>query len=323
MHCHWVPPEPAQTLRERRQPPYITRGGIGEQLVLPDETLSYSPAYENLDLRREQAVAHGIIRQVISLPSLFGIDALPISDAAPMISAFNTGLSAQVAHAPDHYAGLAALPLADMSAALRELDRAAALGLSGIILPDAGFQTAEKADAFTPLLAQAQAHGLCVFVHPGNLPQQADAPPLPGREPDNANQRHISLSVQARLGQAMTTFLMTDLLDRFPRLNVFVANLGGTLPFVLERMITVAETRGLPVPDPLRFDGRLAVDTASFGPNALSLAIQTFGARNVIFGTDDPVFAARVVLDGLDALSLTTAERDAILYGNALRFLGG
>ena len=316
MHCHWLPPALAQTLRTRHQPPYIT----GEQLVLRDEVLAYSPSYEDLALRQKQAAAAGIGLQVLSLPSLFGIDALPLADAARMTAAFNTALAAQIITAPDRLAGLAALPMADIRAATDELDRAAKLGLSGFILPDAGLQSLDHAKPLYPLFARAEECGMVIFIHPGALPGHADA--AKASPSDNANQRHISLAVQAQLGQAMTTLLMTDLLDHFPKLKLYVANLGGTLPFVLERMATVATTRGLDLPDAMRFDGRLAVDTASFGPHALDLAIKTLGPRNVVFGTDDPVFPTDVVIQALNTLPLMPVDRDAILHGNATRLLG-
>ena len=76
-------------------------------------------------------------------------------------------------------------------------------------------------------------------------------------------------------------------------LSVQVANLGGGVPFYLERLRAVAAAEPAEAPDKYRFDmRRIVVDTASFGRLGIGLARKALGADKVVLGTDMPVFDA-------------------------------
>ena len=65
---------------------------------------------------------------------------------------------------------------------------------------------------------------------------------------DDAWQRHIVLETQARLSEVMMTLNFSDYLNPYPAVTVQIANLGGTIPFLLERMDEVTRERpGVPL----------------------------------------------------------------------------
>ena len=122
----------------------------------------------------------------------------------------------------------------------------------------------------------------------------------------------------------MIRYRSGDVLHYRPRVlerltGVQVANLGGTVPFLVERMDEVSRSGGSELPsERMR---RCYVDTASFGPRAIELAAACFGADRLLFGTDCPIFATDRALGALAEARLDERSRELILAGNARRLL--
>lgn len=320
-HVHWLPPELADALRTRRQPPRIVGSPEGERMEVYREALPVAPALIETGLRLSFMDRQGVSRQVLSLPGLFGVDSLPAEESAPLVRLFNDALAGLMADRSSQFSGLAALPLADPAAAVEELARAMARpGFVGAILPADGFLTRRDAEVWAPLLEAANAHRAHIFIHPGPAPGAAAAdPPDHG---DNANLRHIVLHVQARLSAVTVTLTLTDFLDSFPDITVQVANLGGSVPMLVERMDHVSSRRTPDAPLPSSRMSRIYVDTSSFGPRAVALAAGTFGADRVLLGTDHPIFDTARTLNAIRASGLPAADIAGILGGNGRTLLG-
>ena len=243
----------------------------------------------DLRARRELLDRAGITWQLLSLSPLWNIDNLPPAEALPLVRAFNDDTCRAVADAPLAFAGLASLPLHDLQASCKELHRARRGGLCGVILPADAFASLHQATRLAPLLREADDLTAHLFVHPGHL----HAPSAPACKPDNWWARAIVLEAQHQLGAAMLTLCSTSLLDVFPNVSVQVANLGGAMPFYLERLRAVAAHDPDEAPDELRFDmRRIVVDTGSFGRLGIGLARKALGPDKVVLGTDMPVFDA-------------------------------
>lgn len=320
-HVHWLPPELADALRARSRPPRIVGGANGgERLEVYREALPVSPDLIETGRRRTFMDRHGVSKQVLSLPGLFGIDSLPAGESAPLVRLFNDALAALMAQHPDRFSGLAALPLADPAAAVGELARAMGLpGFVGAILPADAFLTRRDAETWAPLLEAANAHRAHIFIHPGPIPAgAASAPPDHG---DNANLRHIVLDVQARLSAVTVTLTLTDFLDSFPDIYVQVANLGGSVPMMVERMDHVSSRRTPDAPLPSSRMSRIYVDTSSFGPKSIALAAGTFGADRVLLGTDHPIFDTERTLAAIRSSGLPGSAVAGILGGNGAALL--
>jgi hypothetical protein len=90
------------------------------------------------------------------------------------------------------------------------------------------------------------------------------------------------------------TFAGSSFLDEYPAVTIQIANLGGTIPFLVERMRSVQiDQQGDSSTELAARFRRCYVDTASFGPQAVSLAIQCFGQDRVLLGTDCPISAPK------------------------------
>jgi len=321
LHTHYVSPALADALRKRSVPPRIETLPDGtERFHLPVGLLKFGPEYIDMDARIAFMDGLGIKKQMLSFPGLFGVDSLALSEAEPLLLPFNDDLAALCRRLPDRFCGLAALPFADMERAVAEYVRARTkLGLIGAILPVNGFLSIAEAQKFAPIFKAAQDYGGHLFIHPGRRPDQVPAdpgkaPPFPF--PDTMLPRQ-ALSVQHDVANCMATLLFSELLDPYPDVSIHVANLGGTLPMVVERMDHVIKLRTDGEPLPSSRLRRVHVDCSSLGPRSIEIAVAMYGADRIVFGTDCPIFRTDWSLEAVRGANISDEDRARILYRNA------
>ena len=118
---------------------------------------------------------------------------------------------------------------------LAEFERTMALpGMVGAMLAGDGFLSLKRAERFRPILEAADRYGAIMLVHYGKIAN--DPEPIKVDSSDNGHPRVGTLDMQARLSQNMITFCLTDFLKSFPNVTVLSHNLGGNIPFEIERM---------------------------------------------------------------------------------------
>jgi len=323
LHTHYLPEPVAEMMRARTQAPFISKGDDGETFHMPNGTLAIDAGYFDMEARLEFMDAGGVAAQMLSLAGLFGADSLPAEEALPICRAFNDNVSELSRGNRSRFAGLAALPFADMDAAVAEYERARTeLGLIGAVLPNNFFLSLDWAQKIAPVMAAANRLGGHIFIHPGPRPdQRADL--APGHTPnvrDNPLAR-AALDVQSMVGHAMVTLLFTDYLDAYPDLSLHVANLGGTLPDVIERIDHLFVTRSPDASLPSSMARRVHVDCSSLGPRAIEIAVSLFGPEHIVFGTDCPIFRTDWTFQAIDNAQISEAEKEGIRTTNAARLL--
>jgi predicted TIM-barrel fold metal-dependent hydrolase len=96
--------------------------------------------------------------------------------------------------------------------------------------------------------------------------------------------------------------------QRWPDLPVVFAILAGGGPFQLERL----QSRGV---DPrLALRPNLYFETASYGPHAIELCLDTAGVDQLLYGSDAPVIDSRPTLQAVRGFGQAIA--DALCRGN-------
>jgi predicted TIM-barrel fold metal-dependent hydrolase len=290
---------------------------------MPHGTLAFSSDYVDMAARGEFMAEFGITRQVLSFPGLFGLDSLAVDECFPLIQLFNDDVARWSKAHPEQFSGLAALPMADIDLAVSEYKRARHdLGLIGAILPNNTFVSNAHAARLAPIFDVAQDIGGRLFIHLGRRPDEVPAVYNPAAAPrlDHAMQRQ-ALQWQNHVAQCMVTLLFGDFLDPYPDVSLHVANLGGTLPMVIEHMDNVVLTRTPGAPLPSSRANRVHVDCSSLGPRALEIAVAVYGADRMVFGSDCPIFSTETAKATVANARISEADRQAIRSGNAATLL--
>jgi len=177
--------------------------------------------------------------------------------------------------------------------------------------------------AFDPFFAELDRRGAVLFLHPVG----AGAGP-------NTEQYGLTWMIGAPVEDTVAALrlVLSGLTTRYPRVRIIVPHLGGTLPFLFQRLDDAAERHRasardeLPIEDPPSdLIRRLWFDTVNQYPAALRCACEAFGADRLMLGTDFPYLAGPKFLGCVTYVQQSgLADQDvrAILDGNAEELLG-
>src|SRR4029434_9323525 len=242
----------------------------------------------------------------------------PLESSLSLCRLFNDSVSRLCQEHEGRFAAYASLPLVDISAAAVEFDRALRLpGIVGTQVPGNAFLTRKDAEAMRPLLEVANRHRAIIFIHHG--PRPGDRYPRVASDVDNARRRNGTLDMQASLSSVMVTLCLTDYLAPYPDATVLVHNLGGNIPYEIERMDhrSLLDTANEELPSSRFRRAKVYVDCNSFGPSAIEAAVRLYGAERIVCGTDGTEFGCEWTSKALAEAQIGEDARAQILHRNA------
>jgi predicted TIM-barrel fold metal-dependent hydrolase len=271
----------------------------------------------------------------IDVAVLFPSVGLYVSDVteptllAALCRAYNDWLADYCRADPSRLVGIALLPLADVPAAIRELERTtAAYGFRGAFCrpnPYAG-RPIHHPD-YEPFWACAASLGVPVTVHEGI----SDWVPTLGRDRfDNPAMLHV-LSHPFEQMAACAGLILSGVLERHPRLTVaFLESGAAWLPYWLHRLDEHCETWGHHLPGlrlkPSEYFRRQCVVSTEPGEEAVDAVVAHVGEDYVVWASDYPHPDATfpgAVTRSLEAMTgLTATARQKIFGANAVRLYG-
>lgn len=315
MHSHFYGGGLGDALRARNSRPYLrTREDGVTVMVAMNGEFPFTPAYHDPQVGLAQMKSAGLTHRVLTFPGALGLDLLPTKEIAGAIKLFNDTLAQLTETTNGALMGLAGVPLADISLASAEVLRIRRdLGLPGIILPSNYFNSLAETEELRPLLEAANTYGCHIMLHPG-LKVGQEPPPRPA---DNIQYRLSAVDLQSSATQVALTVILSDLLDTYPNITFQIVNLGGTLPFILERIESIARHRNPDAPFPSCRLKRLWYDCASLGPRALETAVKVLGADRIMLGSDYPIFKDDPYSHALEPADLTPAQKQHIAHKTA------
>jgi len=215
---------------------------------------------------------------------------------------------------PDRIRGFATLPLPDVDASMRELERIAdAPGIVGIGVGSNFDGVALDDPRLEPVWARISSLGLPVSEHP-MLPTFADH--LPGY----ALPIRVGFPFDTTL--CVTRMIYGGVFERHPELRFIVPHTGSAFIGLLERLDhgfhLFHECREHITQLPSVFARKnLYYDTCSFSKSFIEMALREMGEDRFLFGTDYPYIVSDPSY--IDALDLSHDQKQKIFSGNAVR----
>jgi predicted TIM-barrel fold metal-dependent hydrolase len=125
--------------------------------------------------------------------------------------------------------------------------------------------------------------------------------------------------MQASLSSVMVTLCLTDYLAPYPDATVLVHNLGGNIPYEIERMDhrSLLDTATEELPSSRFRRAKVFVDCNSFGARAIEAAVRLYGAERIVCGTDGTEFGCEWTSKALAEAQIGEDARAQILHRNA------
>jgi len=226
--------------------------------------------------------------QVLSPSPLTYFHHIDTPEALAFCRRHNDAMADLVAAYPDQLGGLTALPMQDPAAAVDELDRGVRdLGLWGAAIGTEFNEPlhSERWDRFYERLVELD---VPLFIHPA--PAGIDGPP------GDPNLKRFDLDIIVGFGAqeaiAAATLIFGGVLDRHPKLDVWISHGGGAIPVMVGRLAQAARKRPW-ASEAHRKDGafeallsRLWFDTHLSDDRALNLLKQVVGTDRLTYGTN-------------------------------------
>lgn len=279
--------------------------------------------------RIEECARSGVDVQVLStVPVMFAYWAKPqhTHDLAQLL---NDHVAGVVAADPRRFIALGTLPMQDCDLAVRELERCVReLRMPGVQI-GSNVNGVNLGDAsLSPFYEAAEALGAAVFVHPWEML---------GRDRMQNYWLPWLVGMPAETCLAICSMIFAGVFERFPKLRVCFAHGGGSFPGTIGRIDHGFHAR----PDLCAVDNAVAprayladhaagraarffVDSLVHDADALRSLIKHFACERVALGSDYPFPLGEDVPGSLieSLRELTAAQRDRLLAGSALEFLG-
>lgn len=244
----------------------------------------------------------------------------------------NDEMAALVQKYPDRFvAAVAQIPMNNMEAALRELDRAIDdLRLRGLLIYTPVNDKPLDSPEFIPLYEKMSQKNLPILIHPMRGPDYPDY-----RTENTSKYKVFSLfGWPYETTVAMTRLVFSGLLEKYPTLKFITHHAGAMVPYFEERIKQIYEIaeilRGETFMDglskaPIDYYKMFYTDTAIHGNTpALMCAHAFFGVDHLLFGTDMPLGDIemgkrnyRQTINAIDQMDITDEDRKKIYEDNA------
>jgi aminocarboxymuconate-semialdehyde decarboxylase len=320
IHAHLVP-RSAWEAAEARRDWYGYRhepgDGLGTFLGGGKRTGFTSPKVRFTPEQRLQDMdAQGVDVQVLSIHTPFFGYHLDAAQGRALAREVNDEIAALTRQWPERFAGLATLPVQDVTGAIDELERAVnVLGLKGAELDTVVNGDNWDEPRFLPVFEAAEAMGAVLFFHP--QPQHNFM-----LERTTRYGLFNSLGVIVEDALVVAILIFGGVLDACPDLRVCIAHGGGPACFAMGRIDRGwhgrPESRGKAQQPPSSYQRRLYYDTVVGSEKALRFLLDEVGADRVVLGSDWPFVpwhpSPVAWVKGLQSLSQD--EKDRILWRN-------
>jgi predicted TIM-barrel fold metal-dependent hydrolase len=295
-----------------------------------------TPALYDLELRFKVMDKFDGLVQVLTMgnPPLESV--ISPKDAVELAQIANDEMAELLSQHPDQFVGaVACLPMNNLDAALKEIDRTITqLRFKGIQLYTSINGKPLDSPEFRPIYEKMADYNLPIWLHPWKSPSEPD---YVGEE-SSMYKICMTFNWPYQTTLAMSRLVFSGILEDYPNLNFITHHCGGMVPFFAQRIVSFFDTnevilRGAGFPrvyrrHPIEYFHRFYGDTVTSGSTpALTCGYSFFGADHMLFGTDMPYGSRsglRQIRDSVEAverMQISEDDKAKIFEGNARRLL--
>jgi len=321
VHNHYYPPEYVDALKTAGSVLEVTTDKAGNPVIhYPGDYNVLVPGHRDIAYRQSVMDEHGVDMQMITLTTP-GTHIEPPDVAVRLAAIVNDAMAQVRADRPTRFVPLATLPLCDPTASAAELVRAMdELKLPGAMLFGNVNGIGLDDQRFYALYEAANDRDAVLMIHP-TFPLGVEAMEHYWLLPLNGFLFDTTL--------AASKLVFSGTVKRFPRIRWILGHLGGTIPYLAERLDrgwrAFRECREhIDEPPTAYLKRHFWYDTVNFSKGPLMLAIEFAGADRILAGSDYPhmIGSIPLMLESIRSLPISDADKAGILGGNAGKLLG-
>ena len=314
MHSHIEIPEAVDLLPEKPADPFAPPPGTKAAAYTQNMMNRIAPQLRDPVRRIGDLEEMGLDMAVLSIAPQQFFYSVQGESVLKVYRFQNDRMASIVQKYPKKFRGLANVPLQNVAAAVKELERAVLeLKLAGVEIGSNVNGKLLGDPSFLPFFEQARALDIPVYIHPTH-------PTGMERMRDYYFMNVIGLPLDSTLTAGSLIFSGT--FDRLPGLKILLSHAGGYLPYIIGRMDHAWKTR--PECDgiqksPVEYMKMFYYDTITHGSNGLQFLISTVGTEHVLLGTDYPYDMGDLKpLQSINAVKgLSARDKDRIRGKNA------
>jgi aminocarboxymuconate-semialdehyde decarboxylase len=318
-HFHWYPQAVLEELFRRRNQ-YL---GIDSTTMLwrdEDGGAQFNADFNWFDLDDQLGHMDGLGHNIDVVCSIGPYSAyfseLPLEVGRDIALQWNEAVAETQRKYSGRFWGTAAVPLLDTNISIEVMEHAVKkLGLVGINLPGSVGSTGRIDAAYLePFYARAEELDVPLFLHATDIAFQTVLDGYNGALFASFG-RVVDVSVAA------CRLVLSGVMERYPKLKIFMSHCGGALPYQSGRMDKNSKAAKLPRPVS-SYIKRMYTDTVMPHAQGMKFAIEYYGADHVIYGTDYPCWSPASALELLDQIGLSDTDQEKVLNANARRVFG-
>jgi aminocarboxymuconate-semialdehyde decarboxylase len=220
---------------------------------------------------------------------------------------------------PQRFIAFASVPLNHPEDAIEELHRAVKdLGMKGVVLGSNIDGKHLHSEEFWPFYGEVDRLNLPIFIHPmvpAHPESMVEYPLVP----------LVGFVMDTTLSVAKMVY--SGLFEKFPNLTLILPHLGGTLPFLFERIDNgyraYRECQANITKPPSQYLKQFYYDTVSFYQPALMCTYYSVGADHMVLGSDYPHVIGDISksVSSINALDIPFEDKEMIFGKNGKKIL--
>ena len=254
---------------------------------------------------------------VCTIPVLFSYWAEP-KHGLELSEYLNDHIAELVAKYPKNYIGLATIPMQDTELAIKELERAKAIGHVGIQIGSNINDENLSEERFFPIFKACERLGMAVMIHPWQMM---------GFDSMKKYWLPWLVGMPAETSRAACSMIFGGVLERLPNLRVCFSHAGGSFLPTLGRIEHGFNCR----PDLVAIDndvnprdyvGKFWVDCITHDIDALKYILKMQGSKRVCLGSDYPFPLGDLEIGKfIEESDLSTQDKENIFSNSTLEWL--